>query len=142
MLLMMHVSNTLRNRFEKTHFHFSSVFFLLLLISFEKKKALPKLMGGVVGQCLIVIPSYFDFVRVRNFFKEFESQEDITYAAISEYSEIPEVTRARGDFFHSRVQFLIVTERFHFYRRFFFFSFLLFSHNPFSFSLQIQNPRN
>ena len=63
---------------------------------------------------LIFIPNYFDFTRVRSFFKE----EMIPFAKLSEYTSNPDISRARGDFFHGRVGFLLMTERFHFYKRY------------------------
>lgn len=65
-------------------------------------------------QTVIVVPSYFDFVRLKRHVK---SLPDFDYAAISEYSPVPDVSRARGAFFNGRASFLIMTERFHFFRR-------------------------
>jgi U3 small nucleolar RNA-associated protein 25 len=62
----------------------------------------------------IVVPSYFDFVRVKNWFEKSE----ISYAALSEYTSNDDVSRARTEFCHGRDQFLIITERFHFFRRY------------------------
>ncbi len=60
------------------------------------------------------MPSYFDFVRVTDFLRE---KDDVEYAAISEYSSNQEISRARTSFFKGKKAFLVVTERFHFYRR-------------------------
>lgn len=42
----------------------------------------------------------------------------MSYAALSEYSSNTEISRARTQFFKGKRAFLIVTERFHFYRRY------------------------
>jgi U3 small nucleolar RNA-associated protein 25 len=65
---------------------------------------------------LIVVPSYFDYVRLNDYLRRPESK--ISYAAISEYSSNSEISRARTTFFKGKKDFLIVTERFHFYRRY------------------------
>lgn len=64
---------------------------------------------------LIFVPSYFDFVRLRNHFK----REDIPFNQICEYSKGGKVARARDMFFHGQRQFLLYTERAHFYHRYF-----------------------
>lgn len=90
------------------------------------------------SQTLIFVPSYFDFVRLKRYLKKLD---DFSFASISEsvslsplsherqltetllsffpcrYSPTPDVSRARGAFFAGRVSFLLVTERFHFFRR-------------------------
>ncbi|PWY97256.1 DUF1253-domain-containing protein [Testicularia cyperi] len=73
---------------------------------------------------LIVVPSYFDFVRLDDFFRKANesrtsaSTQDLSYTSISEYSRPKEITRAREAFFTGRKRFLLLTERAHFYRRF------------------------
>ena len=63
---------------------------------------------------LVFVPSYLDFVRLRNHFQA----RHLSYAAISEYSKPADLSRNRSNFFHGRVSFLLMTERFHFYRRY------------------------
>jgi U3 small nucleolar RNA-associated protein 25 len=62
---------------------------------------------------LIFVASYLDFVRLRNWF---DKQEE-SFEYICEYSSAKEISRARTEFFHGRVRYLIVTERYHFFRR-------------------------
>jgi U3 small nucleolar RNA-associated protein 25 len=64
---------------------------------------------------LLVIPSYFDFVRVTAALKKAGT---VTFAQISEYSSPAEISRARTLFFKGKRALLVVTERFHFYRRY------------------------
>lgn len=62
---------------------------------------------------LIYVPSYFDFVQLRNFL----NKEDVDIAPISEYSPDDDVSRARTMFYQGRLATILTTERFHFYRR-------------------------
>ncbi|KAB5582183.1 hypothetical protein PHYPO_G00184240 [Pangasianodon hypophthalmus] len=76
-------------------------------------KVLPQYRDSVMSHTLIYVPSYFDFVRLRNFLKK----EDVSFSVISEYSERSEVSRARHYFSKGEKQFLLFSERFHFYKR-------------------------
>ncbi|WFC98287.1 rRNA-binding ribosome biosynthesis protein utp25 [Malassezia yamatoensis] len=80
-------------------------------------KLLPHLERSAVSatHTMIVIPSYFDFVRVEDYFRK---QENTSYVTLSEYSSNKEVSRARQGFFSGKKALLLVTERFHFYRRY------------------------
>nr|XP_022332031.1 digestive organ expansion factor homolog [Crassostrea virginica] len=81
---------------------------------FFLKKILPTQRDPVMSQTLIFISSYFDYVRIRNYFV----REDIEFAQINEYSSDKTITRSRSEFYHGRVHFLLYTERIHFYRRY------------------------
>lgn len=85
------------------------------------QQTLPTLLKSAVSssQTLIFVPSYFDFVRLKRYLQKNISQlgSDFSFAAISEYSDTPEISRARGAFFQGKKKFLLVTERFHFFRR-------------------------
>lgn len=80
-------------------------------------QTIPALLRAAISRqnTLIVIPSYFDFVRVTNYLRK---ADKVSFAAISEYSSNAEISRARTLFFKGKKAFLIVTERFHFYRRY------------------------
>ena len=69
--------------------------------------------GCFAGQ-LVFVSSYFDFVRLRNWLDE---QEGASWGAVSEYTEAPEVARARSLFAKGRTRLLLYTERLHFYFR-------------------------
>ncbi|KAK3581418.1 hypothetical protein CHS0354_016280 [Potamilus streckersoni] len=81
---------------------------------FFVKKILPTYKDPLMAQTLIFVPSYFDFVRLRNYF----TREEMDFVQINEYSKDKNISRARNLFFHGKVALMLYTERCHFYRRF------------------------
>ncbi|KAJ3317262.1 hypothetical protein HDV06_001818 [Boothiomyces sp. JEL0866] len=83
--------------------------------NFFISKVLPTLRRSLVEQpnTLIIIPSYFDFVRVRNYLKE----HNYSVGAISEYSSRSKVDRTRNYFKEGEIKFLLYSERYHYFRR-------------------------
>ncbi|KAJ3312211.1 hypothetical protein HDV04_003344 [Boothiomyces sp. JEL0838] len=83
--------------------------------NFFISKVLPTLRRSLVEQphTLIIIPSYFDFVRVRNYLKE----HNYNIGAISEYSSRSKVDRTRNYFKEGEIKFLLYSERYHYFRR-------------------------
>uniref|UniRef100_I3KTY2 U3 small nucleolar RNA-associated protein 25 homolog n=1 Tax=Oreochromis niloticus TaxID=8128 RepID=I3KTY2_ORENI len=77
-------------------------------------KVLPQYKDSVMSHTLIYIPSYFDYVRLRNYMKK----EEMNFASVCEYSSKSEVSRARHFFQKGEKQFMLFTERFHFYKRY------------------------
>ncbi|RMX40576.1 hypothetical protein pdam_00016584 [Pocillopora damicornis] len=77
-------------------------------------KVLPDFKGSLMGHTAIFVPSYFDFVRLRNYFK----REGIDCAQISEYSQPKEIKRTRTHFQQGKRPFLLFTERFYFFYRY------------------------
>ncbi|CAB3245744.1 unnamed protein product [Arctia plantaginis] len=78
------------------------------------KEILPKQRDMLMSHTLIYVPSYFDYVRLRNYFKK----EDIGFVQICEYSKDAKIARARDMFFHTEAHFMLYSERVHFFRRF------------------------
>ncbi|XP_008196323.2 U3 small nucleolar RNA-associated protein 25 homolog [Tribolium castaneum] len=76
-------------------------------------KLLPLQRDSLMKQTMIYVPSYFDFVRLRNYFKK----EELSFGQICEYSKDGKVARARDMFYHGDTHFLLYTERFHFFNR-------------------------
>ncbi|KAJ3896208.1 digestive organ expansion factor [Lentinula edodes] len=77
---------------------------------------LPTILKSAVqsSNTVVFVPSYFDFVRVHNHFRKLS----VSFTVLSEYSTNQEISRARQAFFSGQKSFLIVTERFHFYKRY------------------------
>ncbi|XP_065208763.1 U3 small nucleolar RNA-associated protein 25 homolog isoform X2 [Planococcus citri] len=77
------------------------------------QKLLPQCQDNLKKGVLIYVPSYFDFIRLRNYF----ISEAISFADICEYTKDKKVAEARDMFFHSEVNYLLYSERFHFFMR-------------------------
>lgn len=58
-------------------------------------------------QTLVFIPSYFDFVRLRNYFKK----ENESFVQVHEYAEKGKVAKARNMFFLGQRKIMLLTER-------------------------------
>ncbi|KAI9910768.1 hypothetical protein PsorP6_010462 [Peronosclerospora sorghi] len=67
---------------------------------------------------LLVIPSYFDYVRVRNLFQETMTRKVIQSVACCEYTKPRAISRARTAFFHGQCHVMLYTERFHLYHQY------------------------
>ena len=74
---------------------------------------LPQFKAATMAHCLIYIPSYFDYVRVRNYFKK----EELNFTQVCEYTKDKKISRARTLFFHGGTRFMLYSERAHFFRR-------------------------
>lgn len=77
-------------------------------------QVLPKIIQHDQKHTLLYIPSYFDYVRVRNYL----TKQNINVSHCSEYHTDAEISRSRSSFFHGKSSILLVTERFHFFKRY------------------------
>ncbi|KAJ1880783.1 rRNA-binding ribosome biosynthesis protein utp25 [Coemansia sp. RSA 486] len=80
------------------------------------QNVLPELQRSAVNDkhTLIFVSSYYDFVRIRNYLRD----KGFSFAAISEYSTRTEAMHARLDFYNGDIQFILYSERAHFYHRY------------------------
>jgi U3 small nucleolar RNA-associated protein 25 len=67
---------------------------------------------------LLFIPTYHDFVRVRNFFASDPRCAHFAFGSISEYSDMNEVRRSRSHFYTGKHDVLLVSGRAHHFRRY------------------------
>ncbi|PJF18929.1 hypothetical protein PSACC_01252 [Paramicrosporidium saccamoebae] len=74
---------------------------------------LPKYAHSASHVC-IFISSYLDFVQVREHLQQLE----LAHVVLSEYSSQQEISTARTTFFNGKARFLLVSERFHFFKRY------------------------
>lgn len=63
---------------------------------------------------MVFIPSYLDFVRVRNSLVD----SDLSYASISEYTDQTDVRKARSHFMNGKHSLLLYTGRAHHFHRY------------------------
>jgi len=77
-------------------------------------KILPLYTDSAMAQTLVFVSSSLDFIRLRN---EFVRRE-IEFVQLSEYDNTKETQRARGAFVHGRTHIALMSERFHFFRRY------------------------
>ncbi|KAG6874514.1 hypothetical protein C0995_010425 [Termitomyces sp. Mi166 len=77
---------------------------------------LPAILKSAVqsANTAVFIPSSFDFIRVQNYFKK---HSGVSFTVLSEYSTNQDISRARQAFFQGKKSFLLISERFHFYKR-------------------------
>ena len=69
---------------------------------------------GNQNNILIFISSYLDYTRLKMFF----DQNDVDYESLTEYTTGPNISRVRGWFYNGQCRFLLITERFLFYKRY------------------------
>lgn len=77
------------------------------------KNIMPQFSKPGFSHCMLYVPSYFDYVRIRNHFKTVM----VSFVQINEYTKKEKISRARDIFFHSGASVLLYSERAHFFRR-------------------------
>ena len=89
----------------------------LRLLAFKDRiMSLLKKSAVTTSHTMIVVPSFFDFVRVEDYFRKLDPP--ISYTTLSEYSSTRDISRAREAFFSGKKSVLLLSERFHYYRRY------------------------
>eukprot|EP01100_Stratorugosa_tubuloviscum_P008813 TRINITY_DN367_c4_g1_i2.p1 TRINITY_DN367_c4_g1~~TRINITY_DN367_c4_g1_i2.p1 ORF type:complete len:369 (+),score=103.02 TRINITY_DN367_c4_g1_i2:147-1253(+) len=78
-----------------------------------EKKIFPKLRDTIQPNTLIFIPSYFDFVRIRNLFLK----EEVDCEFLHEYTTRKDVKKSKKKFATGKSPYIIYTERVHFFFR-------------------------
>ncbi|XP_050079764.1 U3 small nucleolar RNA-associated protein 25 homolog [Anopheles maculipalpis] len=79
------------------------------------KMILPQARTAAMSHCMIYVPNDSDFVRLQNHLK----QEKDSFTQISEYATRHEnIARALEMFFNGSINFLLYSERAHYYRRY------------------------
>ena len=78
------------------------------------KKVLPEIQRLQQGHTLLFIPSYYDFVRLRNY----AVREELSHVCVSEYERTSETNRGRARFFHGQRDLMLYTGRAHFFKRY------------------------
>jgi U3 small nucleolar RNA-associated protein 25 len=74
---------------------------------------LPQIQRTKQAHTLIFIPSYFEFISLRNFFMK----KEVDFCSVTEYSRTTEVTRGRARFLQGRKPIMLYTGRAHFFSR-------------------------
>jgi U3 small nucleolar RNA-associated protein 25 len=82
-------------------------------LKYFRESLLPQLLKAEQKHTLIYIPSYFDFVAVRNVLLKLKA----SFVSVTEYARISEISRGRARFLQGRKNIMIYTGRAHFFMR-------------------------
>jgi U3 small nucleolar RNA-associated protein 25 len=81
-------------------------------VDFFVKNVLPKILEEKQKHTMIYIPSYFDFVTLRNIMLK----RQLSFVSVTEYSRITEVSRGRARFLQGRKPIMLFTGRCNFFQ--------------------------
>ncbi|XP_014674213.1 PREDICTED: digestive organ expansion factor homolog [Priapulus caudatus] len=83
---------------------------------FFTQKILPQYKDPVMRQTLVFVPSYFDFVRLKNYVRA----ESLNFCIVSEYTPDKDAWKAKKLFAKGRDshQLMLFSERYHFFNRY------------------------
>jgi len=79
----------------------------------ELEAGMSETAGRLLAHTLLFVPSYYDYVRLRNLL----DAREMEFVTACEYTEDGDVIRARSRFFSGDAPLMLATERFHFFRR-------------------------
>lgn len=79
---------------------------------------LPSLLKSITTPTLVFLPTHPLFLSLRNYLSTSQSTSSISFAGISEYTSVSDVSRARSNFVRERHSLLLYTERAHHFRRY------------------------
>mmetsp|Transcript_23035 Transcript_23035/g.49872 ORF Transcript_23035/g.49872 Transcript_23035/m.49872 type:complete len:880 (+) Transcript_23035:50-2689(+) len=82
-------------------------------LRYFSEHVLPKLVRLKQKHTLIYVPSYFDFLAVRNLLLK----RDADFVSVTEYARVSEVSRGRARFLQGRKSIMLYTGRAHFFLR-------------------------
>lgn len=82
-------------------------------VNYFVKHILPEIQRHKQKHTMVYIPSYFDFVALRNVFLK----REISFVSVHEYSRVSEVTRSRARFLQGRKPIMLFTGRCNFFHR-------------------------
>ena len=78
------------------------------------ENVLPHLTATVQTRTLVYVASYFDYIRLRNLFQ----RDELNFCAVCEHTAKADQGKARGRFAEGKHDFMLYTERFHYYHRY------------------------
>ena len=82
-------------------------------LCFFEQQILPQIRRQKQKHTMIFIPSYFDFVSVRNLLMK----KEVDFVSVTEYARVSEVSRGRARFLQGSKPLLLYTGRAHFFSR-------------------------
>ena len=82
-------------------------------MKYFEERVLPQILRSKQKHTMIFIPSYFDFVSVRNLLLK----KEVDFVSVTEYARVSEVTRGRARFLQGRKPLMLYTGRAHYFSR-------------------------